>query len=386
MKKNSIIIVGDLFPVPSNFSKFADGDITYLFGDKICKLFAQADYRICNLEGALTDNPGKCEKIGVSLFAPTSTINAYKRLNIDCCNLANNHITDAGANGVIDTMKTLESVGITHLGAGENEDAIRKYVFLKVGEKTICLYNVAETIFNAPSKTQPGAHLYDEYVVCKEFETLKKECDYLIVVYHGGAERYRYPTPQTKKRFHRMVDSGADMVLSQHTHCVGSEEYYKGAYLLYGQGNFLFRSFNNEFTNTGLILEVVFENENVLINKHLVDAGKDTVRYDDQQNLTAFYERSERIKDDAFVQDQFRKHAYSRVDNYLNAYKGEKTVIKRFFHHFFPKYYKKILFGSYSRLQLLMTLHSLRSEQNREMAIEGLLALLESDQVKKQNS
>ena len=384
MKKNNIIIVGDLFPVPSNFSKFSEGDISYLFGDRICELFAQADYRICNLEGALTDNPGKCEKLGVSLYAPTATINAYKQLNIDYCNLANNHITDAGANGVIDTMKTLDSVGITHLGAGVNEDAIRKHVFFKIGEKTICLYNVAETIFNAPSKTQPGAHLYDEYVVCKELETLKQECDYLIVVYHGGAERYRYPTPQTKKRFHRMVDSGADMVLSQHTHCVGAEEYYKGAYLLYGQGNFLFRSFNNEFTDTGLILEVVFESGNVIINKHLVDAGKDTVRYDDQQDLTAFYERSERIKDDAFVNENFRKHAYTRIKNYLNAYKGKKSIIKKGIKHFFPKLYTKILFNSYNKSELLMTLHSLRSEQNREMAMEGLLALLDTDRFKNQ--
>lgn len=379
-----IIIVGDLFPVPSNFSKFSEGDILYLFGKKICELFAHADYRICNMEGALTDNPGKREKLGVSLFAPTATINAYKQLNIDCCNLANNHITDAGANGVIDTLKTLDSAGITHLGAGENEDAICKYVFFKVGEKTICLYNVAETIFNAPSKTQPGAHLYDEYVVCKELERLKKECDYLIVVYHGGAERYRYPTPQTKKRFHRMADCGADMVLSQHTHCVGTEEYYNGAYLLYGQGNFLFRSFNNEFTDTGLILELVFDNGNAVVKKHLVNAGKDTVRYDDNQDFTAFYERSEKVKDDIFVQEQFRKHAYNRISHYLNAYKGKKTIFKRFIHHFFPKYYKKCLFSSYNRSELLATLHSLRSEQNREMAMEGLMALLDSERFKKQ--
>ena len=383
-KAHSIIIVGDLFPVPSNYSKFSEGDVSYLFGKKICELFSQADYRICNLEGALTDNPGKCEKLGVSLYAPTTTVNAYKQLHIDYCNLANNHITDAGSNGVIDTIRTLDKAGITYLGAGKNEDAICKYVFFKVGETTICLYNVAETIFNAPSKTQPGAHLYDEYVVCKELEELRKECDYLIVVYHGGAERYRYPTPQTKKRFHRMADSGADMVLSQHTHCVGTEEYYNGAYLLYGQGNFLFRSFNNEFTNTGLILELVFDNGCTRVKKHLVNAGKDTVRYYADQDFTAFYERSEKIKDDAFVQEQFRKHAYSRIDNYLNAYKGKKTILNRFFHRFLPEYYKKRLFSSYNRSELLKTLHSLRSEQNREMAMEGLLALLDTDQFKNQ--
>ena len=32
----------------------------------------------------------------------------------------------------------------------------------------------------------------------------------------------------------RMADSGADIVISQHTHAVGVEERYNGAYLLYG--------------------------------------------------------------------------------------------------------------------------------------------------------
>lgn len=380
---SSLIIVGDLFPVPTNFSKYTEGDVSYLFGERICELFAQADYRICNLEGALTDNPGKCEKTGPALYAPTSTIHAYKTLGIDCCTLANNHITDAGANGVIDTMKTLDDAGIIHLGAGKNEDTICKHVFIQIGQTRICLYNVAETMYNAPSKSNPGAHLYDEYKVCKDIETLKKECDYLIVVYHGGAEWFRYPTPRVKKRFHRMADCGADMVLSQHTHCIGSEEYYKGAYLLYGQGNFLFRSFNNEFTDTGLIIELVFEKGTAVVKKHLVNAVKDTVRYNYDQNLAGFYERSERITDDCFLQEEFRKYAYERLDGYLNAYKG-MVPFKRAFRHFFPKQYKKYLLSSYNRIELLLTLHSLRSEQNREMAMEGILALLDTKGYQKQ--
>lgn len=111
---------------------------------------------------------------------------------------------------------------------------------------------------------------------------------------------------------------------------------------------------------------------------------KDTVRYDDQQDLSAFYERSERIKDDDFVQEHFRKHAYKRINNYLNAYKGKKSIIKKGIKHFFPKLYTRILFNSYNKSELLMTLHSLRSEQNREMAMEGLLALLDTDRFKNQ--
>lgn len=379
-----IIIVGDLFPVPSTFGKFSSGDIQYLFGDKICQLFADADYRICNMEGALTDNPGKCEKTGAKLFAPTATIEAYKQLAFDCCALANNHITDAGPQGVLDTMKTLDTLGIQHIGVGENEDSIQTHIFFNVRGKRFGLYNVAETMYNAPTNKLPGAHLYDEYVVCKDLESIKSECDYLIVLYHGGTERYRYPSPQIQKRFHRMVDSGADMILSQHTHCVGSEEYYKGAYLLYGQGNFLFRSFNNEFTDTGLIIELDFDDQTFVVKKHLVDAIDDTVRYDEKQDFTSFYERSERMKDEGFIREQYKKHAYSRVKGYLNAYKGN-VPFKRLFNHFFPKQYEKYLLNSYNRNQLLLTLHSLRSEQNREMAMTGIFELMEKGKYKKKD-
>jgi len=372
---SKIIIVGDLFPVPSNSDKFSAGDIQYLFGEKICQLFSEADYRICNLEGALTDHPEKCVKTGVKLFAPTKTITAYKKMSFDCCALANNHITDAGPRGVLDTMKTLDTLGIQHIGVGENEDSIQTHIFFNVGGRRFGLYNVAETMYNAPTNKLPGAHLYDEYVVCKDLESIKSECDYLIVIYHGGTERYRYPSPQIQKRFHRMADSGADMILSQHTHCVGSEEYYKGAYLLYGQGNFLFRSFNNEFTDTGLIIELDIKDGEIIVKKHLVDAVDDTVRYNDIQNLSAFIERSEQIRRIGFISEQYQKHAFSRVKGYLDTYKG-RVPLKRFVRHCFPKLYVKILLNSYDKEQLLLTLHSLRSEQNREMAITGISELL----------
>ena len=177
IKNSRIIIAGDLFPIPSNFSKFVEGDVSYLFGEKILELFGSADYRICNLEGALTDRPGKCEKTGPVLSAPVSTIKAYKKLGIDCCTLANNHITDAGSIGVTDTIKTVDEAGIEQLGAGENINIIKHYIFFKVGGKTICLYNVGETMYNEPTVTMPGAYLYDEYVVCKELELLKDKYD-----------------------------------------------------------------------------------------------------------------------------------------------------------------------------------------------------------------
>lgn len=367
----NIIIVGDLFPVPSNFSAFEKGNIERLFGDKICHLFQKADLRICNLEGALTDGNDKCIKTGPIVTAPTSTVQTLCSMGIDCCTLANNHITDGGYQGVLNTINTLNKRGIKHIGAGKDEDSIRHHINYHVKGINICLYNVCETMYNAPSKIHPGAYLYDEYIVCKELESLRTQSDYLIVIYHGGAEKFRYPSPQTKKRFHRMVDSGANMILSQHTHCVGCEEYYKDAYLLYGQGNFLFRSFNNEFTDTGLIIEIEV-GENVTIKKHLVNAIEDTVRYDEKQDFTEFDKRSALINDEDFIMEQYQRYTLSELHKYLIAYKSKfpgRWLLRRFFQKAYIKY---LLSHAYDTKDLLFTLHSLRSEQNRETVIHGL--------------
>ena len=272
-------------------------------------------------------------------------------------------------------MKILDDAGISHLGAGDIS-TIKRHVIFLVNDFRIGLYNVAETMYNAPGENKPGAFLFDELVVCHDLEELKKRVDFIIVIYHGGTEKFRYPSPQTRRRFHRMVDSGANMVLSQHTHCIGSEEYYKGAYLLYGQGNFLFRSFNNEFTDTGLVIELQFEEGKPTVKKHLVRAVEDRVVYDDEQDFSAFDERSARIDDEAFLQEQFKTYCRQELPFYLRAYKGKNWLYK-VIGRFSPCYRDRLIEKSYSRWQMLFMLHSIRSEQNREIVIEGLESLLD---------
>ena len=119
-----IIIVGDLFPTENNVCFFVKGDTDTLFGDKICQFFEESDYCICNLEGALTDHPDSIKKTGPIKLAPESAVEAYKKLGIDCCMLANNHATDGGHNGMVETIQTLDNAGIKYIGAGRNENEI----------------------------------------------------------------------------------------------------------------------------------------------------------------------------------------------------------------------------------------------------------------------
>ncbi len=372
-----IIIVGDLFPIKANVDLFSKGDIQSIFGEKTVRLFFDADLRICNLEGALTDGNERCKKTGPIICAPTSVVNTYVKLGIDYCMLANNHITDAGHQGVVDTMSTLDQANISHIGAGENVDSIVHHSIIQIHNKSIGLYNVCETMYNKPTKTQAGAYIYDEYIVCKELEYLKTQCDYLIVIYHGGIEKFRYPSPEIKKRFHRMADSGANMVLSQHTHCIGCEEYYNGSYLLYGQGDFLLNNFRPEITDTGIILELDIDEKVIEIQKHMVKCSKDLcLKYIENPDFTTFDERSRMVKDDEFLMDKFQNFCDNELRLYLTAFKSPSKLRKRL-GHYFPNAYKKWLYN-YKVRDIMFTLHTLRSEQNRETAIVGIEHLLKN--------
>lgn len=375
-KMTNIVIVGDTFPTDTNLNFFCTGDVQTLFGEKVCDIFANADLTICNLEGALSDNPDKCNKVGPVLVAPTDAINTYIKLGINCCTLANNHITDGGHQGVKDTMETLKKANIQYIGAGCNEREINRFVIYELGNFKIGLYNVCELMFNKPTTSNGGAWLYDEYIVCREIAELKNQCNYIIVVYHGGIERFRYPSPEIRKRFHRMVDNGANMILSQHTHCIGCEEWYNGAYLLYGQGNFLFRDVRPGETDKGIIIEIRFQDGKTEVVKHLVKSvEKRFVRYDEAQNFSAFNLRSEKVKDELFVNQQFQQFCTQLLPRFLGTCRNI-SVLMKLIRKMFPSVYRFLLIRSYKKRNLMAMILYLRSEQKREEFIVGMESLM----------
>ena len=367
-QEHNIIIVGDLFPTEQNVSFFSKGDVDSLFGKEITQLFSGADFCVCNLEGALTDHLDKCRKTGPIKVATTSAVEAYKKLGIDLCLLANNHATDGGHQGMIDTMCTLDKAGIKHIGAGKNQNEIVRFAIQKVGGLNIGFYNVSETMYNKPTKDTAGAWLYDEYVVCRELEQLKKQCDYLVVLYHGGIEKFHYPSPETRKRFHRMADCGADFITAQHTHCIGCEEWYNGSYLLYGQGNFLFsKQHNKPMMTEGLIMEIQLNNNGVQIDKHRIELTQQAfITYSKNQSLNAFYERSKNVNNEDLIIEKYKNlESDNYIEKYLLAFKGRRYIwikLKKLL----PKKIWLKLIESYSNTQLMLILYTMTSDRTFE--------------------
>lgn len=392
MKSTKILIAGDLFPMPCNYEQFSAGDAQVLFGEKLCALFASADFRVCNFEGCFTDSDQPIEKIGPSIKAPVSTIKTIKDLGIDYATLGNTHSMDYGKQGYLDTCKTLSDNGIGWFGWGDDIDSVKSYVEIEDGDRIIILYNTTERFENAPREDFPGVNLYDEYRVCREISELKEKCDYLIVFYHGGIEGSHYNSEKMRTRFHRMADCGADVVISQHTHAVGEEERYNNAYFLYGQGNFCFH-FRKDVTPLladGLVLELDFNDSGFTAKPHRILRTEFGCVYDEAQDLSEFYERSKThdalLNGDkqaaAEFETQFGKDCMNWATVFLSLFRGNNPMDAEKRKTLNSAEYLEYLKNSYTRQQLLGMQMFMRNEEFNEVGNQILSDLLKETDTK----
>ena len=126
-----IFIGADLVPTDVNYDLFTTGNATALVGEKIKNILDSVDYRIFNLELALTDKETPIAKAGPNIGAPTSTINGFKALGVDLLGISNNHVLDHGYEGFVSTLKTLDDAGISHVGAGFTKEEAKKPFFIE---------------------------------------------------------------------------------------------------------------------------------------------------------------------------------------------------------------------------------------------------------------
>src|SRR5699024_4783645 len=320
-----LIVGGDLVPTKVNIDSFNKGDVKSLLGSELKNIWESSDMRIFNLEVPLTDQEDPIDKQGPNLIAPTSTVRGIKELNPTLITLANNHILDHGAQGLYSTLQLLTQNDISSIVAGENiYEAAKPYIINKYGYR-IGVYTCAEHEFTIATENTPGANPFDPLESLDHIQELKSKCDFVLVLYHGGKEHYRYPSPYLQKVCRKIVEKGADLVVCQHSHCVGSFEEYKDSTIVYGQGNFIFNKHDNEFWNNGLLIKISFDKQIKVDYIPFVITGKG-IKIPSEKNaskiLKGFYRRSEQILENGFIEEQYKKFAQEQIGNYISRFAG----------------------------------------------------------------
>ena len=67
-----------------------------------------------------------------------------------------------------------------------------------------------------------------------------EDCDYKIAYLHWGTEFIPYPSVEQKQFAHWLIDVGFDLIIGMHPHVLQGYEIYKGKYIFYSLGNFVF--------------------------------------------------------------------------------------------------------------------------------------------------
>ncbi len=234
-----IALCGDLVPTEATVPAFDVGDITALMGDTL-SVIEKADFAVANLECALTDSERRIRKCGPNLKGKP----AYARVIADCgfthLGLSNNHVMDFGRAGLRDTAAAVEAAGMTWFGMGENDQDSRRPVFIEKDGQKVAIVAVCEHEYSYALPDQLGANPFDPFDTMEDIAEAKKAADFVVVMYHGGKEQCQYPSRRLRKACHAMARAGADVILCQHSHCIGCRETYRGAQIVYGEGNFNF--------------------------------------------------------------------------------------------------------------------------------------------------
>lgn len=237
-------------PPPRSFDLVAVGDI--MLDRKVGKIIAQkgcswiiekvaddlaaADLTFGNLESPLSTvgyhDPPNCAFRANPVYLKVLTLGGF-----DIVSFANNHCTDPGREGYLQTLEHLEAAGIKYVGAARERAQASWLRVLTVGGLQVGFLAYTDLDFpvGCPSRVPRDLQKHREQIAAA-----KNKCDLLVVSYHWGQEYWEHPCDRQKQVGHAAVEAGADLILGHHPHVLEGIEIYRNRPILYSMGNFIF--------------------------------------------------------------------------------------------------------------------------------------------------
>lgn len=191
----------------------------------------------------------------------------FTRAGIDWMSLANNHVKDAGTDGIVDTRKNLDRYGIKYAGAGKNLQQARQFSVLDVNGLKVALISCTSVI-NGPggyaTDTSGGAMPCRKAMINRSIREARENADVVIVYPHWGAEYNRNPVGNQSTLAAAWAEAGADLVLGAHSHVAGGIDEFGSTPVFYSLGNFIFDQNWRTETMESVLLEATFQGDRIV--------------------------------------------------------------------------------------------------------------------------
>ncbi|MFA6106281.1 MAG: CapA family protein [Patescibacteria group bacterium] len=242
-EKASLVFVGDIMLDRNVYLKArAKGDYGFAF-KKAGSIFSGADFPIANLEGPITDNKSVSLEKDRMVFTFSPEYLPVLKKYFSAFSLANNHTLNFGQKGLATSRQYLEESGMEYFGDPSNDEENLSTVIEKNGFK-IGLAGYHSLYRDEPEK------------IVREIEKLRPNCDLVVIFPHWGIEYARKPSKTQANDARKFIDAGADLIIGTHPHVIQTVEVYKGKYVFYSLGNFIFDQYFSKETMEGLAIRL----------------------------------------------------------------------------------------------------------------------------------
>ncbi|MEH7484426.1 CapA family protein [Neobacillus drentensis] len=237
------------FNYSSSFIKAASDNGLAYFVKGLDNIFLNDDFTTVNLETTLTNATQKAVKT-FRFKGDPSYAKILELGGIEAVNLANNHIHDYLDKGYQDTITSLQNEKIGYFGYDH------KYI-------------------TTVKDTKIGALGYEGWAdtpeirsqVEQDIKDLRAQGARIVLVhYHWGSERHYVPDSSQKSLARFTIDSGADLILGHHPHVVQGIEEYKGKFIVYSLGNFMFGGNRNPSDKDTFVFQQTFHLKNGVLS------------------------------------------------------------------------------------------------------------------------
>lgn len=262
-----LVAVGDIM-----LSRGVAGEIKKHGGDpghpfaKMKSYLKSGDIVFGNLENPVT--PGReimlPERI---LRADPGVAEALREAGFTILSLANNHLPDFGTRGILDTFQYLEQAGLGYAGAGRTEREAYAATYTEAKGIKLAFLAFCDPVLAPEDRLagadHPGVTGFDQEKVQAAVREAREKADIVVVSMHAGTEYEPAPELAQIRFAHMAVDAGADLVLGHHPHVLQRVEEYKGRFIFYSLGNFVFDQKWSRATREGLLARIFITRDGV---------------------------------------------------------------------------------------------------------------------------
>lgn len=368
----NIILTGDFCPIGrigtlclnNEFEKIYDNALPYL-KDK--------DLSITNLECPLTEKYNPIKKTGPNLIADPKCAEGIKHGGFDIVTLATNHLLDQDKRGLQDTIETCKESGLKTVGAGENLEAAMWPLFVTIKDRKIAILNFAEHEFSIATQNSAGAAPLNPIKNYYQILEAKRNSDIVIVIIHGGNERYPLPSPRMVETYRFFADLGATAIIGHHTHCSSGFEIYNGVPIFYSLGNFIFdwKDITFKSWHEGYFIKLtIAENKvtNIALTPYFQCKNEPGLQLMDEDESTKFLEKIEEysniIQNSDLLENKWLSFCGSKKVNYLSKLLSlnifQRKLLKR---NLLPNFFLK-------KKRLITLLNFFRCQAHRDVILE----------------